>query len=135
MRRILLGLLIGLLIFGAGFAGAKIANVTNPMQTSLDANGFDVINADSVTFTNGTAVGADAKVPALLGVSATGLLLDTGRGLFRILTGSDDPTAAPCVPANPGSLYLRGWLDASGANRGQFWTKTGSGDCDWTQAA
>lgn len=32
MRRILLGLLLGALIFGVSFAGAKVATVTNPME-------------------------------------------------------------------------------------------------------
>lgn len=114
MRRgIVIGLLAGALIF-AGAVGAKLVNVTNPMQADLDANYHAITNVSELGV-------SDA-------VTASGAFL-TGSGVHvSVLAGYTDPTCCPALIAQPGSIYLR-TVDPS---HGQFWIKTGPNNADWT---
>ncbi len=56
MRRLLLGLLIGVLAFGAGAVGAKVVNVTNPMSSDLNSNGYRIINQSDILGVAGQAL-------------------------------------------------------------------------------
>ncbi len=56
MRRLLAGIAIGVLAFGAGAVGAKVVNVTNPMSTDLNANGYRITNSGDINGAAGQAL-------------------------------------------------------------------------------
>lgn len=127
MRRLLAGLTIGALAFGAGAVGAKVATVTNPMSADLNANTFQVYNAA------GYGVNGDETN---IGANYVG----THEYLFSVNHGVlDDPiveamagTLAPSADTGaatfkPGSIYLR-HVDAT---HGELWFKTGPTAADW----
>jgi len=133
MRRLAVGLVLGVLIFGTAFAGAKLANVTNPMQVTLDANGQDILHVNEVTFAGGSGIGF-SPIPGTFGITASAIVINNGNtGLFRILTGSEDPSASS-TPANPGSIYLR-LANSDGVYTGELWFKTGNTPSAWTKVA
>lgn len=117
MRRLLLGLLVGLLVFGAGTAGAKLANVTNPMSTDLDGNGHNITNVQAIYAGNIVSSG-------LLAAGSIQLATDTTGNGPGILAGDTDPSIGNLTPMPVGSLYLR--------SNGEWWRKTGSAFTAWT---
>ncbi len=56
MKRLLVGLLLGALVFGVSFAGAKIATVTNPMSSDLNSNGYRIVNQSDILGVGGQAL-------------------------------------------------------------------------------
>lgn len=142
MKRILLGLLLGAMVFGVAFAGAKVATVTNPMSADLNANGFDIMGASTVNAINFEADGY-LRGHNLIAVNGAGqnrasvsscdndygcVFLQAGDGSGPgVRAGSADPTVAPCPAMAAGSLYLR-HVDA---DNGEVWAHVGSDACAW----
>jgi hypothetical protein len=129
MRRILLGLVIGVLAFGAGAAGAKVVNVTNPMSADLDGGGHNVSNVANYQTSAGAVFGGDGFSGWTL---VFGMSPQTGplAAPFTLdFAGTADPSIAPPVGNNPvGSLY-RQRIDSAHA---ALWFKTGPIATDWT---
>lgn len=128
MRRLVVGLVLGALVFGVAFAGAKVATVTNPMSADLDANHFQVYNAAGYGV-NGeeTWIGANyvATHEYLFSVNP-GPLADP---IVEAKAGTDLPsTDFGAATFKPGSLYLR----HADATHGELWFKTGPTAADWT---
>ncbi len=131
MRRVALGLLIGALIFGVAFAGAKVATVTNPMSADLNANSFQVYNAAGYGV-NGdeTSVGPNFVATHEYWFSVNAGPLDDP--IVEAEAGTDAPsTDFGASTFKPGSLYLR-HVDAT---HGELWFKTGPTATDWTCVA
>lgn len=126
MKRILLGLLLGALIFGVAFAGAKVATVTNPMNAPLDGGGYPIANVGNITANADIASNGYVLGTSLVATQGQVILEPPGVPLRTIESGNVDPTVAPGVFANVGSLYL----GTSG-----LWRKTGGTDTDWTRVA
>lgn len=124
MRRVALGILIGLLAFGGGAVAAKVVNVTNPMSADLNANAYSITNVAELQAANAEL----GQNPGNFGV----LLLRDGSadttpgGLVAVIAGTDDPSTGFIGPVVPGSLYLR--------STGQEWVKTGTANTAWTCA-
>lgn len=128
MRRLLTGLAIGVLAFGAGAVGAKVVTVTNPMSADLNGGTYLIDNVAGVQMSGDeSSIGAN--------------YVGTHEYLFSVNHGVlDDPiveamagTLAPSVDTGaatfkPGSLYLR-HVDAA---HGELWFKTGPTAADWT---
>lgn len=108
MKRVAVGMVVGALAFGAGFAGAKVENVTNPMRDDLNAAGFNVNDAGTVT--------------AHWLVSDNGLFIGARSNL--VVTGGplDPSTGGAVAPVDVGSIYV----SPTG-----LWRKTGPGSLDW----
>lgn len=123
MRRIAIGVVVGALCFGTSFAGARLANVTNPMGTSLDGGGNDITH---VRYYQGidTDLGAvHAREGFYTGsVSASHINLTGDKGFVDVSAGTDEP-----VSGTPG-LYLQDLGRGSVA----LWVKTTAG---WTKVA
>ena len=123
MRRLLVGLLLGALIFGVAFAGAKVATVTNPMSADLNANSFQVYNAA------GYGVNGDETNIGANYMGTKDVLLSTAPGvlgaspLATVTAGTADPNTDPHGAA---TLYLRR-IDSTHA---ELWFNTGNG---WTR--
>lgn len=132
MKRILIGLLLGALIFGVAFAGAKIANVTNPMTANLDGGTYAISNLSALTADTVAAnVGLYAGAFTPGGAHGTIQLSDgTGNGP-GIYAGTSDPTLTPCPSLQPGSLYLR----RVSAAAGEWWAKITGDPCGWVKVA
>lgn len=129
MKRTLIVLLLGLLIFGVSFAGAKVANVTNPMNSNLNGNNYNIDNVGNYLTSAGAVFGGD-------GLSAWNVVYTTDQAQpFSCpctidFAGTADPSIAPPIGNNPvGSLY-RQRIDSAHA---ALWFKTGPNATDWTQ--
>lgn len=117
MRRFLAGFAIALALgTGAGFAAAKVVNVTTPMTRDLDAAGYSINNAHAVYADNVFATGSIFAGNAY-GVQGE---LQLGDGTHpngpQVIAGTATPTLGDPY-ANPGSIYLR-------------WTPVGTGE-EW----
>lgn len=123
MRRILLGVTLGALIFGVAFAGAKVATVTNPMSADLDANGFVVKNAGDYFDTSGSYFGGGNLQLRMIQMFENEPYTGGARGGINVGTG--DPRGDLSLNEWPGSLYLQNRGDTVG---GAFWVKTGPRD-------
>ncbi len=128
MRRLLAGLAIGALAFGAGAVGAKVVTVTNPMSADLNANSFQVYNAAGYGV-NGdeTSVGPNFVATHEYWFSVNPGPL--GDPIVEVMAGTLTPSAdTGAATFKPGSLYLR-HVDAT---HGELWFKTGPTAADWT---
>lgn len=135
MKRLVVGLVLGAAIFGAGFAGAKVVTVTNPMTASLDGGGNNIehVNLYAGNDTDLGAVHAREGFysgSVLLGLESTPyypghLALANGSGDGRFV----EVTAGVGVPTGgtPG-IYLQD----RGGGAVALWIKTGAG---WTCVA
>lgn len=127
MRRVALGLLLGALIFGVAFAGAKVATVTNPMSADLDANHFQVFNAAGYGV-NGdeTNIGANYVGTHEFLVSVDPGVLGNGP-IATVTAGRNDPSVTP--PAGESPTVLIRWVTAT---QRELWFNTGTG---WVKVA
>lgn len=128
MRRILLGILIGLLAFGAGAAGAKVVTVTNPMSGDLNANAYSITNVAELQAANAELGQNPGNFGALL--LRDGSTDTSPGGLVAVIAGTDDPSSGFIGPVVPGSLYLR-----HNGTSGQEWLKNGSANTAWACVA
>lgn len=124
MRRILLGLLLGALIFGVAFAGAKVATVTNPMSADLDGGGHQIFNVADINATANIGTSGYVLGQALVSFGGSVILEPSGVSVITILSGNADPSVEPGVFANLGSLYV---------GTAALWRKSGTTDTDWTR--
>lgn len=137
MRRILLGLALGILIaVPVGYAGAKV--VSNPISADVDGGGYSI--------TNLTGVGTGA-VSTWKTVLVTQNYPNPSGGLMALFGGQDDPTLAggprdpyQGVQANQpiGSVYIEQAGATPGnvlSGTGVVWIKTGPAATDWRQLA
>lgn len=124
MRRILVGLVLGALIFGVAFAGAKVANVTNPMSANLDANGYSISNVQALYAAN--LLSSGEIVTGVAGYNGVIQLSDTVHANGPAITaGTADPSIVSQTNVPTGSIYLR--------SNGQWWRKTADfPDTAWT---
>lgn len=118
MRRLLLGLALGVLIaVPSGYAGAKL--VSNPMSGDLDGGGYSLFDLRNVTL--------DGDLTATKGI----LYLDGNHNRPSVRWGTESPVTDPrAIDAQPGSLFLEYALDQESA-----WIKTGPNQTDWRQLA
>lgn len=107
MKRIMLGLVIGALIF-AGAVGAKVVSVTNPMTQDLDAARWNISGVDAL-YANHVSVADD------LFFSDTDIVIGVHPGDPRV-TGYNRAI---------GSLFIS-------KPGGEWYRKTGPSDFDWT---
>lgn len=114
MRRVLLGLLIGVLIF-AGAVGAKVVTVTNLMSADLNAAGFNVTNAHDIFAQGGAAIEMNAQGELSLysaaGAPGAFLAADGGSGALVQVNGPGagfpgDVNIAPDTGANVRLFHL-----------------------------
>jgi hypothetical protein len=124
MRRFLLGLISGALIFGAAFAGAKLVTVTNPMTQSLDGGGQSIYNLSQVVASSELRVAQAGAISGLVTFQA-----GSGLDSASIFAGSVDPNAGDGQACPPGCLYLE-----FGATPGIFF-KAGPLNTDWQRLA
>lgn len=118
MTRVLLGLLLGAVVF-AGAVGAKVVNVQNPMTIDLDGGGHAIYDVDDLT--------ADGVVTFTRGA----VYLDGNHNRPSIRWVTQDPRTDPlAADAQPGSLALEFAFQQSSA-----WIKTGPDPADWRQLA
>lgn len=116
MRRFIAGIAVGALIFAAA-VGAKVVNVTNPMQADLDANAHDIFNLHDVFADNGITAGS-------------GFFIGTADWV-AVKAGSPDPSSGFGIGSRPGSLYLR----RVDADHGELWLKVAACQTCWTKVA
>lgn len=137
MRRLLLGLLLGALIFGVSFAGAKLATVTNPMSANLDAAGFNISSVGSLTATGNISAQSNIQTSGyfvgshLVAFGGVVTVEPSDTASFDLTGGRADPTGST---ANVGTLYVRTVTDTGGHPHAQVWVKSGETDADWTCA-
>lgn len=132
MKRLTLGIAIGVLCFSTSFAGAKLANVTNPMGTDLDGGAHSITNVDVVDAGMFQAVPVGTTFPDGVVQGGTFYVVNRLVAAPEIISGRDDPNLSCPSQANPGSLYLRSTTDPP--TTGQLWVKTAN-PCGWTRVA
>ena len=118
MKRLLVGVLLGALIF-AGAVGAHVVNITNPLSADLDGGNYSISDLNMLA-TNG---------PLTVGNGV--LYLDTNHNRPSVRWGTESPITDPrAVDAQPGSLFLEYAYQQESA-----WIKTGPFATDWRQLA
>lgn len=122
---------MGSVIFGVSFAGAKLATVTNPMQTDLDANAHAIVEAQGVQSRSFHAVPPGETFPSGDVVASVYYAAQPNLSAPSIFSGLADPSVS-CPTANPGSLYLREVTHPP--TTGEVWAKTAN-PCGWTRIA
>jgi hypothetical protein len=132
MRRVLIGLLLGALIFGVAFAGAKVATVTNPMGASLDGGGFNIGNVTNYETAAGAILGGDGITGWTVALAMSPQTGPSAPPFTLDFAGTADPSVAPPIGNNPvGSVYRRR-VDSA---HGELWFKTGPAATDWVKVA
>jgi hypothetical protein len=127
MRRILLGIVIGILVFTGGAFGAAAKDAVFGTVTAASFQNQPGGNAELGVL--GVKGNGSTDVVGINGVDYVQLFYSPAQFL-NVSTGTIDPTAVPCKPARAGSLYLR-HVDSTS---GQAWVKTGADadSCAWT---
>lgn len=127
MKRFLTGFLIALTLGVPATliaAPPKTVNIVTPMKQDLDANGYAITNVGFLSGPGNFDSGGYVLGTRLVARDGTLILEPAGVSILYVTGGAADPSIAPGVFANPGSLYLR--------SNGTLYTKTGTADTDWT---
>lgn len=114
MKRVLIGLALGALIFGVSFAGARLATVTNPMTADVNGNGYSILNLARLQVGVVGQFGSNDPAQPIRGTITMGDGT-AGEGV-EIVAGHEDPAAA-AFHLPPGTIYLRHAAD----ERGELW--------------
>lgn len=129
MRRLLLGLVLGALIFGVSFAGAHLANVTNPMASDLNGGGHSITNVTNFETASGSFLAGGGVFLTAVDIADT---LPSYSVITSYRTGSFDPSAAG-LDLNPGSVFTQQIGGQFGT--GVLWFKAGACATCWMKVA
>ncbi len=119
---------LALVVSLASPVGARLVNVTNPMQSDLDAADHNIIHVGNLV------TSADAGIGGTSVTAHTYLLKDNTMGTFvgLIVGGTTEPTVDPPDGVTmPGAVYVRR-VDPT---HGELWFKTGPTAADWVKVA
>lgn len=128
MKKTLVGLVVGALMFGSGVVGARVVYVTNPMTADLQGGGHDIADIGHLSLTGGLS---------LAGQDITGAhdIASAGGAVIEMNTQGDlsmysSPTAIGAYVAADGGSGALVFVHGSGSGTpGDVWVQPdGSGN-------